>query len=260
MLPHVNSSDLQRLSSTARPATLYVTVRAPCVLQGLLPGENISCTACAGTLLLEFGLLSRLTGKPAYEAAARHAARVLFDQRSGLGLVGSGFHVVSRTWSHRDSTIGPGSDSYYEYLLKVCVWGGARVGACACVGVGRVVCGFICCSVGVCMRVCLNVNMSACVRACVRARFFVCTWVFTRVLMRKCACYRMHMRLCMCWQVLSCMYHEACMCVCACLRGRLCACMRTCLCDSRLCRRFCLHAFQGARVCMSVHVCEPCDA
>jgi hypothetical protein len=87
--------------------------------QGLLPGENISCTACAGTLLLEFGLLSRLTGKPAYEAAARHAARVLFEQRSGLGLVGSGFHVFSRTWSHRGSTIGPGSDSYYEYLLKV---------------------------------------------------------------------------------------------------------------------------------------------
>jgi hypothetical protein len=90
--------------------------------QGLVPGENISCTACAGTLLLEFGLLSRLTGKPSYEAAARHAARVLFDQRSGLGLVGSGFHVFSRTWSHRDSTIGPGSDSYYEYLLKVGCW------------------------------------------------------------------------------------------------------------------------------------------
>ncbi|KAF6252883.1 glycoside hydrolase [Scenedesmus sp. NREL 46B-D3] len=86
--------------------------------KGLLAGENISCTACAGTLLLEFGLLSRLTGEPAYEAAARHAARVLFDQRSELGLVGSGFHVFSRTWSHRGSTIGPGSDSYYEYLLK----------------------------------------------------------------------------------------------------------------------------------------------
>uniref|UniRef100_A0A383VV16 alpha-1,2-Mannosidase n=1 Tax=Tetradesmus obliquus TaxID=3088 RepID=A0A383VV16_TETOB len=86
--------------------------------KGLLPGENISCTACAGTLLLEFGLLSRLTGRPRYEDAARHAARVLYGQRSGLGLVGSGFHVFSQQWSHRDSTIGPGSDSYYEYLLK----------------------------------------------------------------------------------------------------------------------------------------------
>ncbi|WIA37908.1 hypothetical protein OEZ86_001285 [Tetradesmus obliquus] len=86
--------------------------------KGLLPGENISCTACAGTLLLEFGLLSRLTGRPRYEDAARRAARVLYGQRSGLGLVGSGFHVFSQQWSHRDSTIGPGSDSYYEYLLK----------------------------------------------------------------------------------------------------------------------------------------------
>lgn len=37
-----------------------------CVLavhaQGMVAGENISCTACAGTLLLEFGLLSKLTG------------------------------------------------------------------------------------------------------------------------------------------------------------------------------------------------------
>lgn len=85
----------------------------------MIDTEHTSCTACAGTLLLEFGLLSQLTGNETYMAAAHHAAQLLFDQRSSLGLVGSGFHVVSRTWSHRDSTIGPGSDSYYEYLLKV---------------------------------------------------------------------------------------------------------------------------------------------
>jgi hypothetical protein len=121
----------------AKPQIVPLSAMLP---QGLVPGENISCTACAGTLLLEFGLLSRLTGKPSYEAAARHAARVLFDQRSGLGLVGSGFHVFSRTWSHRDSTIGPGSDSYYEYLLKVggagsSLWT-ARIARCACVVFG----------------------------------------------------------------------------------------------------------------------------
>eukprot|EP00775_Hariotina_reticulata_P009915 gene9915-10071_t len=86
---------------------------------GLLSSENISCTACAGTLLLEFGLLSRLTGNSSYLDAANHAAFLLFSKRSSLGLVGSGFHVFSRDWSHKDSTIGPGSDSYYEYLLKV---------------------------------------------------------------------------------------------------------------------------------------------
>jgi hypothetical protein len=99
------------------------------LLQGLLSNENISCTACAGTLLLEFGLLSRLTGNSSYLEAAHHAALLLFSKRSSLGLVGSGFHVFSRDWSHRDSTIGPGSDSYYEYLLKV---GGAGVRISSC--------------------------------------------------------------------------------------------------------------------------------
>ncbi len=46
-----------------------------CGAQGVVPGETrVTCTACAGTLLLEFGLLSRLTGNPLYEGKARHAA------------------------------------------------------------------------------------------------------------------------------------------------------------------------------------------
>eukprot|EP00878_Enallax_costatus_P019616 GHUV01020699.1.p1 GENE.GHUV01020699.1~~GHUV01020699.1.p1 ORF type:complete len:1177 (+),score=371.08 GHUV01020699.1:336-3866(+) len=95
--------------------------------KGMIDTEQVSCTACAGTLLLEFGLLSELTGNESYMAAAHHAAQLLFDQRSSLGLVGSGFHVTSRTWSHRDSTIGPGSDSYYEYLLKAYLMFGDRI-------------------------------------------------------------------------------------------------------------------------------------
>ena len=44
--------------------------------QGVLPGElRQTCTACATTLLLEFGTLSRLTGDPRYERAAAHAVR-----------------------------------------------------------------------------------------------------------------------------------------------------------------------------------------
>ena len=42
--------------------------------QGVLPGElRQTCTACATTLLLEFGTLSRLTGDEKYEKAAVHA-------------------------------------------------------------------------------------------------------------------------------------------------------------------------------------------
>ena len=49
--------------------------------QGVLPGElRQTCTACATTLLLEFGTLSRLTGDPTYERAAAHAVRCLPPQ------------------------------------------------------------------------------------------------------------------------------------------------------------------------------------
>lgn len=48
--------------------------------QGIMPGETrITCTACASTLLLEFGLLSRLTGDPVFEMKATIAARQIYS-------------------------------------------------------------------------------------------------------------------------------------------------------------------------------------
>ena len=45
--------------------------------QGVLPGElRQTCTACATTLLLEFGTLSRLTGDAKYERVAAHAVGI----------------------------------------------------------------------------------------------------------------------------------------------------------------------------------------
>ncbi len=50
-------------------------------MQGVSAEETrITCTACAGTLLLEFGLLSQLTGNPIYEQKALHAARQVFGE------------------------------------------------------------------------------------------------------------------------------------------------------------------------------------
>ncbi len=53
----------------------------------------------------------------------------MFDMRSPLGLVGSSLDVKKNVWSNKEATIGPGIDSYYEYLLKVRrgwghAWGG----------------------------------------------------------------------------------------------------------------------------------------
>eukprot|EP00873_Tetraselmis_striata_P000992 jgi/Tetstr1/421256/TSEL_012260.t1 len=87
---------------------------------GVLPGETrATCTACAGTLLLEFGLLSRLSGDPKYEQLAHNAAVKLFRMRSKrTGLLGNTLNVDVGAWVRKDSGIGAGIDSFYEYLLK----------------------------------------------------------------------------------------------------------------------------------------------
>lgn len=80
---------------------------------------RVTCTACAGTLLLEFGVLSRLTGDPRYEAAARRAVEAIFAMRSRRGLVGNTLDCDSGRWVRTDAGVGAGVDSFYEYLLKV---------------------------------------------------------------------------------------------------------------------------------------------
>ena len=71
-----------------------------------------------GTLLLEFGTLSKLTHKPIYYDKAKRAVVELYSRRSSLGLVGSAINVETGKWIDTTSHIGGGIDSYYEYLLK----------------------------------------------------------------------------------------------------------------------------------------------
>ena len=71
-----------------------------------------------GTLILEFGVLARSTGKPAYYDAAKRAVVALYAHRSRLGLVGSTIDVETGAWKDTSSHVGGGIDSYYEYLLK----------------------------------------------------------------------------------------------------------------------------------------------
>jgi glycosyl hydrolase family 47 len=71
-----------------------------------------------GTLLLEFGALSKLTGKPIFYDKAKRAVTELYSRRSKLGLVGSSINVETGKWIDTTSHIGGGIDSYYEYLLK----------------------------------------------------------------------------------------------------------------------------------------------
>ncbi len=71
-----------------------------------------------GTLLLEFGTLSRATGKQVFYDQAKHAVVELYRRRSPLGLVGEEIDVETGRWTSRASHVGGGIDSYYEYLLK----------------------------------------------------------------------------------------------------------------------------------------------
>ncbi|KAL6755710.1 glycoside hydrolase [Haematococcus lacustris] len=106
-------------TSSGLPA-LFINLR-----KGLDPSEgSVTCTACAGTLLLELGLLTALTGEPQWRRLAEHAAKAMFDRRSRLGLVGSSVDTGSSTWVSKEATIGPGTDSYFEYLLKAYLMNG----------------------------------------------------------------------------------------------------------------------------------------
>ncbi|XP_045101503.1 ER degradation-enhancing alpha-mannosidase-like protein 3 [Portunus trituberculatus] len=87
-----------------------------------LQSSRDTCTACAGTIILEFAALSRLTGDSIFEEKARQALDCLWSQRHrGSDLVGTVLNVHSGDWVRRDSGVGAGIDSYYEYLLKAYV-------------------------------------------------------------------------------------------------------------------------------------------
>ncbi|XP_012726574.2 ER degradation-enhancing alpha-mannosidase-like protein 3 [Fundulus heteroclitus] len=81
--------------------------------------ESDTCTACAGTMILEFAALSRLSGESVFEEHARKALDVLWDRRQrGSDLVGTVINIHNGEWVRKDSGVGAGIDSYYEYLMK----------------------------------------------------------------------------------------------------------------------------------------------
>lgn len=81
-------------------------------------GGTESNPAEAGTLLLEYGMLSRLTGKPVYFEKAKRALVATYQRRSPLGLVGERFDVTTGQWTQTRTHVGARIDSYYEYLWK----------------------------------------------------------------------------------------------------------------------------------------------
>ncbi|KAK1947013.1 Alpha-mannosidase I MNS4 [Phytophthora citrophthora] len=87
---------------------------------GVPKGETpIASTAGAGSLSIEFTMLSVLTGEPRYAAASRGAVRALFQRRSKIGLLGKHINTKTGDWTETSSGPGSNSDSFYEYLMKM---------------------------------------------------------------------------------------------------------------------------------------------
>jgi mannosidase alpha-like ER degradation enhancer 2 len=79
----------------------------------------VSNPAEIGTLVLEFGILSKFTGNPVYFTKAKKALVALYERRDPkTGLVGQGINVETGDWTNRSSHVGGAIDSYYEYLAK----------------------------------------------------------------------------------------------------------------------------------------------
>ena len=82
---------------------------------GALRGRETN-PAETGTFIPEFGFVSRATGDDRYRAAAKRALVSMFDRRSNIGLLADSMDCMTGEWKSRRATIGPPSDSYYEYL------------------------------------------------------------------------------------------------------------------------------------------------
>jgi hypothetical protein len=84
------------------------------------PGQELTetCSAGAGSLMLEFTVLSRLTGDPVFENAAKRAFWSIWDRRSQVGLIGSGIDAETGLWTSPYTGLGAGVDSFFEYAFK----------------------------------------------------------------------------------------------------------------------------------------------
>ena len=83
---------------------------------------SVSNPAEIGTLLLEFGTMSKLTGNPVYYEKAKKAMMALVERTSEIGLIGSAINVETGKWENGECSLSGGIDSYYEYLYKCAIY------------------------------------------------------------------------------------------------------------------------------------------
>ncbi|KAL4917078.1 glycosyl hydrolase family 47-domain-containing protein [Aspergillus aurantiobrunneus] len=82
------------------------------------PEVTETCSAGAGSLVLEFTVLSRLTGDGRYEELAKRAFWAVWHRRSDIGLIGAGIDAETGQWVAPFTGVGAGIDSFFEYAFK----------------------------------------------------------------------------------------------------------------------------------------------
>ncbi|KAG4106553.1 glycoside hydrolase [Neocallimastix lanati (nom. inval.)] len=106
------------------PAFYNSTSEIPLNKVNLKSGASVNtdtlynCSAGAGTFILEFGTLSRLTGDTRFENFARKALFKIWNNRSSLDLLGDMIDSSTSNWSGEITSVGAGIDSIFEYMLK----------------------------------------------------------------------------------------------------------------------------------------------
>jgi hypothetical protein len=66
----------------------------------VVPEVTETCSAGAGSLVLEFTVLSRLTGDGRFEELAKRAFWAVWMRRSAIGLIGAGIDAESGKWAN----------------------------------------------------------------------------------------------------------------------------------------------------------------
>lgn len=80
--------------------------------------DSINNPAEIGTLMMEFGKLSKITGNNAYYETAKKAIMEVYKRRSKIGFVGEQIDITNGKWISTQTHISGYIDSYYEYLYK----------------------------------------------------------------------------------------------------------------------------------------------
>lgn len=94
--------------------------------QGWTGGRSI--LAEVGTVQLEFAYLSHVTGDPSYRKKTFRIMDIVYEKNKGKGVLPAFIDTRSGVATSGACTLGALADSYYEYLMKLWVFLGGKLG------------------------------------------------------------------------------------------------------------------------------------